>query len=299
MNYITVIMSTYNGEKYLVEQLESILNQDIKGLHIYIRDDGSTDSTKSIIKKYAVNSNVTYSFEKNIGAKNSFMDAINNAPKSYFYALADQDDIWEYNKLSSALEKMSKFDAKKPILYHSSLYLADENGKIYSQVGKYNNYGFLNGENRAVTGCTVVFNDSLMNLLKLHKPRHFPMHDAWIHNLCLAINGTIIYDTNSYIRYRQHSNNVVGGKKGKISSIRRRLKYLKHMESKQTSNMYFEILSNYSSYMDEQNIKRIQKVINYDKSLGNKIKLLFDNSYFKGRLWWIIEKKYLIIFNKL
>lgn len=296
---VVVIMSSYNGEKYIKDQIESILNQDQKEVILYIRDDGSTDNTTDIIRKYTKSGRVILDIGNNLGAKNSFMQAIKNAPQADYYALSDQDDLWDINKISVAIKMIKENECDKtPILYHSALKLADQDGKPYAMVGKYNNIGFLNGETRAVTGCTVVFNKELRNLLCIHLPNIFPMHDAWIHDVCLAVNGKVLYDNNSYIRYRQHGNNVVGGSKSVIGSIKRRLRYLKKMEKCQNSGMYKEILENYSDQMSQLNIERASKLCLYNKSFSNKIYVLVKGKYFKGRLWWKIEQWCLIILGR-
>ena len=299
MEKVTVIMSSYNGEKYIKEQIESILNQDQEELVIYIRDDGSTDATVEILQEYINTGRVFIDTGKNMGAKSSFIQAIQDAPEADYYALSDQDDIWDLNKISVAIEKIKKIeDGVTPILYHSALNLADKDGNIYATTGSYNNIGFLNGENRAITGCTVVFNSVLMELLRMYIPKSFSMHDAWIHNLCLAVDGKVIYDEEAHLRYRQHENNVVGGSKGLFEAIKRRYRYLKKMEKNQISNMYKEIVDNYSDKMPQKNIEKANRLCSYNKSFFNKVNVLFNGHYFKGRLWWRLEKYYLIISNR-
>lgn len=299
MKKTTVIMSSYNGEKYIREQIESILAQDQKDLLIYIRDDGSTDATVEIIQEYVKTGRVLIDAGRNLGAKLSFMQAIHNAPKADYYALADQDDIWEVNKISVGIKQISELeDGKAPVLYHSALKLADKDGNVYATTGTYNNIGFLNGENRSITGCTVIFNSKLMELLRVYNPKSFPMHDAWIHNLCLAVDGKVIYDEEAHLRYRQHENNVVGGSKGLFGAIKRRYRYLKKMEKNQISNMYKEIVDNYSDKMPQKNIEKANRLCSYNKSFFNKVNVLFNGHYFKGRLWWRLEKYYLIISNR-
>lgn len=296
---VTVIMSTYNGEKYIREQIESILNQKHCDIKLYIRDDGSKDKTVNIIQEYTNDGKILLVQGENVGAKDSFMKAIQEAPEAEYYALADQDDLWDEKKIFSAVRKIKEHeDVEKPVLYHSALNLADKDGKVYAKVGTYNNIGFLNGETRAVTGCTVVFNYKLMELLKLYFPKTYPMHDAWIHNLCLAVNGKVVYDENSYIKYRQHDNNVVGGSKGLMGSIKRRLRYLGKMEKNLSCNMYKEILENYSMYMPKENIDKASRLCMYQQSIFNKLFVLFRGNYFKGRLWWKVEKICLVLLNR-
>ena len=103
--FVSVLMSTYNGEKYIREQIESILNQKKVKVHLLIRDDGSQDSTIEIVKEYANKyPNVSVYAGKNIGIGNSFMELLRNAPEADYYAFADQDDVWLDGKLERAIE---------------------------------------------------------------------------------------------------------------------------------------------------------------------------------------------------
>lgn len=92
---ITVLMSTYNGEKYLKEQLDSILNQEQVDLKLLIRDDGSTDGTVNILKEYEnSHTNIKWYSGLNLGCGKSFFQLVLDAPKSDYYAFVDQDDVW-------------------------------------------------------------------------------------------------------------------------------------------------------------------------------------------------------------
>ena len=102
---VTILMSTYNGEKYLEEQIDSLLNQTYKNISILIRDDGSKDNTVHIIKeKKKSNDNITLIEGKNVGFIKSFLELINLAEKSDYYAYCDQDDVWMEEKIQRAVE---------------------------------------------------------------------------------------------------------------------------------------------------------------------------------------------------
>lgn len=125
-------MSTYNGEKYLEQQIENIFAQvgDIE-IRLLIRDDGSTDNSVDIIracqKKYG---KLEYAQGKNLGSNKSFWTLIKNAPDCYdYYAISDQDDVWDVDKLSSAIGMIKKRlkNGKTGVLYFSNLKVVDEN----------------------------------------------------------------------------------------------------------------------------------------------------------------------------
>lgn len=127
-NMVTVLMSTYNGEKYLKEQIDSILSQVDVDVRLVIRDDGSTDNTVGVIKEYSQrNSNVEFTVGKNIGYANSFLTLIQMAGDSDYYAFSDQDDIWKKNKLSTAVDKINGIPY---VVYASNLEMVSENGEF-------------------------------------------------------------------------------------------------------------------------------------------------------------------------
>ena len=130
MEKVAVLMSTYNGEQFLREQLDSILDQENVDLNLYVRDDGSNDHTIDILSEYAdKHSNVHfYRGDKNLGACGSFLELLSKEYDADYFALADQDDIWDKDKISVAIEKLKTLPADKPALYHSNLRIVDQDG---------------------------------------------------------------------------------------------------------------------------------------------------------------------------
>ena len=112
---VLVLLSSYNGEKYIKEQIDSILTQKNITVKLFIRDDGSTDATRNILKEYEKYSNCVVVFGDNIGAANSFLWLIQNAHSSGYYAFSDQDDIWDRDKLSSAISIIKSTGSTIPI----------------------------------------------------------------------------------------------------------------------------------------------------------------------------------------
>ncbi len=300
MYNIVVILSTYNGSEFIREQLNSLADQKIDDMLLYVRDDGSSDDTVEILKSYKDRLNIQICKGKNVGAKNSFIEAIFDAPEARYYALADQDDIWYENKLSVAVDKISgkeQFFDGLPILYHSAANLVDENGTLFGKCGKYKERKFLCGETFYVIGCTAVYNKALRDLLIKHRPTACPMHDAWIHNICLAVGGSVIYDDEGLIGYRQHGKNEVGAAKGLFAAIRRRFRYYKKRVKNQNLLMYKDVLDNYRDVMPEENIERCEKICSYKSSFKNTVRVLTDKKFFKGRFWWSLEQRMFILFR--
>lgn len=118
---VVILMSTYNGEKYIEEQLESLLNQTYSDIKIFIRDDGSKDRTKEIIKQFLQKSKNIFLIEgENIGFINSFFELLNISDTADYYAYCDQDDVWMEDKIERAVKFLEKSDSNKPVLYFSN-----------------------------------------------------------------------------------------------------------------------------------------------------------------------------------
>lgn len=230
MEKVQILMSTYNGEKYLVEQIESILKQDYTNFSLLIRDDGSTDNTVTIIEKYAkVDCRITYYHGNNIGVINSFFDLLKNADITMdYYSLSDQDDVWKVDKLSRAVEKL-KINKAIPTLYCGNVILVNQALQpIVSTIRKAKiipNFGNALVENINF-GCTSVFNSELLDLVKKHIPEFTIMHDWWLY-LSASAFGKVIYDEESFILYRQHEDNVIGSKTNYYDEFKNRLKNFK------------------------------------------------------------------------
>lgn len=102
---VSVLMSTYNGAKYIREQIDSILNQKDVNVELLIRDDGSSDNTAEICKEYQKkNTNIRFYQGENIGVGKSFMELLKKAPEADYYSFSDQDDVWLEDKLSRAVK---------------------------------------------------------------------------------------------------------------------------------------------------------------------------------------------------
>ena len=260
MNRIAILMSTYNGEKYLREQLDSLYNQTITDFDLFIRDDGSVDDTIQIIKSYQERKkNITLIIgDVNLKPAKSFLTLLNQIKGYQYYAFCDQDDVWHSNKLEKAICSIEKI--KKPALYCSNYQLVDcnlnklkDNGH-FSSTDFYSSIVFSNA-----TGCTMIFNNILKEKLSLYFPNFIVMHDDWCHKVCLAIGGIVIYDNEKTIDYRQHDNNVDGG----IHSFWHKIKFLyKRITNKDNlrSRQLHEIVLGYSNIMSKDKINFIETI---------------------------------------
>ena len=223
---LAIIMATYNGEKYLKEQLDSILNQTYDNFTLYIRDDNSTDNTKNIINEYVLkypNKIIEVKDDKiSKGACNNFLFALEyvyNLNKHNIFMFSDQDDVWLDNKIEITLKQYNKIEDKnKPILIYTDAYVADKELNIINKSFiKYSNLrsDYINFNNYLIQnnalGCTICINKNLVGLIKFDI-KNIVMHDAYFTLLASAF-GKVVFINSSTLYYRQHSNNVYGAKK--------------------------------------------------------------------------------------
>ena len=218
---IAVIMSTYNGERYVRDQIESVLVQDAPNVRLYIRDDGSSDETPAILAAYERAGLATVTYGSNIGAASSFFSCLKNAQPADYYAFCDQDDLWLTDKLSRAtamLENATESQKRKPLLYCSELHYCDEN-LHYTHSSHLNKRGVSFATQLYETICsgnTMVFNEALRAEI-LHRGWDGAfLHDWWTSLVACAF-GNIMWDEESRIMYRRTSDNVSPSGMGKLS----------------------------------------------------------------------------------
>lgn len=295
---VQVLMSTYNGEKYLREQLDSILNQEEVEVKLLIRDDGSKDTTMNILKEYERKYECIKVYSgKNLGACNSFFDLIKNADKNIsYYAFADQDDVWKKNKLNRALSKLQKYD-DIPTLYCGAYELVNSNlEKIGNESNHQKKVSFGNSLIECIySGCTGVFNNKLLKLTLRQLPKHAYMHDWWVYMIASSM-GKVICDEEPCMLYRQHENNVLGGNSSRMKQIVRRIRNFRNLcnyvpqQIEEFDNIYQDCLT------DEQR-QLIQCMINKNKNPFKRLEIfkrkeikrnrLLDNLVYKGMfLFW-------------
>ncbi len=227
---VSIVMAVYNGEKYLREQLDSIRKQTDRQWKLFIRDDGSTDRTVSIISQFkrSVPQEVVILHNNGgkRGAKHNFLALIDYVSDDYVM-FCDQDDVWKPDKIKHTLRFMKKAERLQqdgwPVLVHSNLAVADAEGRVVSDsffnsagLPKQSKTGNLLIQNN-VTGCTVMINRALLSLAK-NLPNacreNCIMHDYWL-ALCAQIFGKIYFLDESTVSYRQHGENSVGAKDSK------------------------------------------------------------------------------------
>ena len=286
MKQVAIIISTYNGELFFEQQLESLFNQADVEISIFVRDDCSTDNTLNLLEKYSNRLTIIDNNHINLGVGNSFMETLYSVGDFFdFYAFCDQDDIWLENKLSEAILKLERETG--PVLYCSNQTLVDKNLSVLGERHKESlNTSYLQIlNNNKLTGCTMVWNKELQiallatenrpssNLLKTR------IHDVWV-AMVASVVGKIIYDSNSYIYYRQHENNVVGVRKEKLLSIWRKKLFNSNLRNGR-SMLAGEIHAKFQNNISPKIAQDLECFANYQKSIKYKFLLLKNSSLFK------------------
>lgn len=276
---IAVLMSAYNGEKYIREQIDSILNQEGNfKLKLIIRDDGSTDTTCDILDEYAEKGDVVWYRGENLRSAKSFIDLLYKNTGYDFYAFADQDDVWNPDKLKCGIDAIG--NNNNPCLYFSNAVYVDEalqpmGGTTYHRELKYDFYSAILYP--CYLGCTMVFNNSLAEIVqKANIPDVVQMHDSFLARVCVSVGGTITYDSATHILYRQHSDNVIGATVGKKDAIRRRLKDIFNADAIGIEAQINEILKLYIDRISDEKREFLNAVAGYKKSFGSRLHLAMD-----------------------
>jgi len=276
---IAILLTTCNSEKYLKEQLDSVLKQKFVNVHIYISDDNSKDKTLEIIefyfKKYPKNFKKLYNVKFKESCTN-FYNLILKVPKYNYYAMADHDDVWIKDKLLRAVNFLNKgYD-----LYGSRVKSVDEelNFIAYSPLFE-RSPGFKNALVQGLfANCTTVFTHEVIKLVN-KKKINFITDPAWLLYLLTTFYGKkVYYDKIPRILYRQHSSNIMGlgtSLRSKLS----RLYYFFSGVNKRLNDNHINFLKNITG---KQLKKNIQVLKSFDNMRKNMTYFNFDNNFFKN-----------------
>lgn len=297
---IDILLAAYNGEKYISEQIESILAQSCKNWRLIVQDDCSTDSTAEIVETYVKKHPqkiVLMKREAPSGsAKNNFLDMLKYSDADYTM-FCDQDDFWHKNKIEFTIKKMKQMEFEnknEPVLVHTQLQVVDKNLSVIKK--SFFEYQGLDYKavtlNRLlvqnnVTGCTMMINKQLRDMIKYEDCDSILMHDWWFALIASAF-GKIGFVKNPTISYRQHGDNQLGAVnnrsiKGAVKILRERMK-----SKKRISVTYSQAQAFYDVYKDvfskEQRvcIEKYLKIPKKNKAL--RMVTIIKNNYTKQNL---------------
>lgn len=217
---LNILLSTYNGEKFLADQIESIQAQTFTDWKLLIRDDGSKDGTQAIIQSFVDQDErivwINPDNSDNLGVIKSFHTLL-KYEKADFYCFSDQDDIWLPEKLAVQLKKAQQHSADTPLLVYTDLKVVDQDLQVLHESMIKTQSDHANTEliqeltENTVTGGVALLNQALAELWTGQEKHDLLMHD-WYLGLLAATVGKLIYIDQPTELYRQHANNVLGAR---------------------------------------------------------------------------------------
>lgn len=308
---VTILLATYNSEKFLAEQLNSILDQSYSNWKLIIQDGGSTDSTIDIVKKYLEENSEKVCLirsKERLNACQNFSKLLKHS-KTEFTMFCDHDDVWLPNKIELTLTRIKKEEnnQKVPICVFTDLSVVDEELKLisksffsFSNIDPHRlklNYQLLQN---VPTGCTMMMNRALLNLIP-EIPNGAVMHDHWV-SLTSICFGKLLYLNVPTILYRQHQNNVFGikayGIRFFISKLTIGIK--KSVERfKQNTNQARAFLNVYTDELNDKHKATLKAFISIpDQNYFRKLHTIKKFSLFKSGMLRNIGMIFLFMFFK-
>ena len=281
-------MATFNGERYLHEQLDSIHNQNFNNWTLYVNDDGSGDKTLDILKRYQKKWGVKKLIIRRGPQKGfcqNFLQIINDPKiKADLYFLCDQDDVWMPHKLSHTIKKISRLDPLKPFLYCArTTYVSSDAKNILGQSELFlKPPSFQNAIVQSIAGGnTMAFNNPLKTKAQKYPKAEVVSHDWWLYILNELKGGHTIYDVESTIFYRQHSKSLIGANTGFIAKLKR-LRVLLTGAYRIYNTKHLNAFNKLSVQTNKRNLKLIdQFLILRDKSLIERWRMIDELGLFR------------------
>lgn len=283
-NTIAVLLSAYNGSRFLYEQLDSIRKQESVSVKLIIRDDGSTDETYSKLLDYrASHSDMDITIIKgdNVGYVKSFFlltkFALKQFPRINYFSFSDQDDVWLPDKLISALRQIG-VDDFVPKLYCANALMTDHN---LNEIGLFRDRCPVITPQTCLiqnvaTGCTTLFNRKAAILFVNRQIDNIVVHDQYLYILCMLF-GVVVYDHIPHMLYRQHGLNQVG----KPTLVKRLstslVKLFSHSHSLEQRAR--QIYGEFTGELQGEALEAVKKIAFYRTSMRTVCSLLFDNNF--------------------
>lgn len=283
MKKVNVIMASYNGEKYIAEQLNSLLEQTYSNIDIFIRDDGSIDKTMDIIKEYkekldnsdnGIRIKLINNEGKNLGYPECFYEILSKCDNADYYFFCDQDDVWLPDKIELVVKRLEKENNSLPLLCFSAFDYCDSNLNLVkhsTQINKKIEYKDVVYDLLEAFGFSIAFNNVTKELALKNIPSTTGRKDWWFLMVAAGL-GKVMYEPKYLAKYRRHENAVTyfNTTENLLKSLLRRIKtFILNDSSSAITNSLIEFKEKFSTQLSEENIKTIN---------------IFTSSNFKMRL---------------
>ena len=294
MKKVIVVMSAYNGEAFIENQIESIFAQKDVNVHCLVRDDGSKDNTldrlKNLNNKYK---NIEIIKGDNVGWRKSFLLALKAAGDADYYAFSDQDDIWFENKLIREIEELERHDMNKPLMIHCNRISCNANLIPIKPAPKLPKP--LNRKNALVQeyaqGCSIVLNKKAKELVTRGMPGCSIPHDMWTGLICYYF-GEVYYLPEPLFYHINHGTNASGAghiyksRFGRLRNICKENIY---------PNAAKDILDIYSDLLLKEDEVFLKRTLDARNNLSDRLKLIFDLDFRRKFLIGTLGLKYVVL----
>ncbi|MDR3392581.1 MAG: glycosyltransferase family 2 protein [Sulfuriferula sp.] len=301
---VAVLLSTYNGSKFLLQQLDTLYQQTYPDIKILARDDGSSDSTKSLLENERLKGRVgVLAGSGNLGPALSFFELLRQAvlTDTDYVAFCDQDDVWQPEKIARAVSALSEVANSRAAMYCSRVELVDADLKHISFGGIPRKIGFGNAlvENIA-TGCTIVMNRTAIDLLCENLPSNPQMHDWWCY-LVLSCFGDVIFDPVATIKYRQHGNNTIGVATNALAQYGKRFRrfFGSRKQRAWCSEHAATFMNIYADRIPSPQRRIITQFLAAKSSLWQRLKLVFSSDVWRQKRIDNLILRILILINRI
>jgi glycosyltransferase involved in cell wall biosynthesis len=303
---VAILMTTFNGGKYLDLQLTSIANQNHTNWELHISDDGSTDQTLNIIKKFQhqiTNDVIVYKTGKNLGFVNNFFSLIAKDIKADYFAFADQDDVWCSEKLSRSLTYLKSQDLTYPALYCGRTQLIDQHGKFKGKSRLFKKRpDFRNALVQSIAGGnTMAMNKAAKAIVQQTLPysKDVASHDWWMYIVITAYGGHVHYDPMPSLLYRQHPQNLMGANVGVRAKLQR-LKILTSGIFKEWNDRHLRALDCVATPLSEKTNDALRSFSELrSKNFLTRLRKTFSNGFYRQGLQGQVTLAVAILLRKI
>ena len=299
---VQVLLSTYNGERYLREQLDSFVAQTaFDTMSVLIRDDGSSDGTCAILSEYAQRYGFVVEYGENVGITESYLWLLRHSDRNIeYFAFSDQDDVWLPDKIETALRSLDALDRNSPRLFASLSEIVDESLlHIGVSLQPRREVGFYNAMvQNACPGHTQVFDSRLRDILcRIRCPEDVLVIDWWVY-LAAAAMGTIRFEPRILVRHRQHDDNAVGYRISAFSQFFIRLKRTHSGEAANITRQLRSFLATYEECLPEEYRVEILRFLSESRNFRLRLAYLCSTPLYRQTAAETAAVKILYIFGK-
>jgi glycosyltransferase involved in cell wall biosynthesis len=302
MDKVVIALATYNGSKYLEEQIESLFSQTYRNIDIVVRDDGSTDATADILAKYdgefrdGISLHVLKDSLGNLGYVRNFLYIMRNCGDAAFYGFCDQDDFWLPDKVQRAVEALSKDEQDKPLIYASNYFTCDKDLNIVDKGHEPTSFTDLDvGKSLSLfdggwfLGFTIMMNKALKQLAFDNDVEAMYSHDIWVQAVAVGFNAEFFYDSNETVLFRRHDATTSIAEADTFNSFLSSWKY-RWQESFGDGTMFRRLKDSMTSYQkqygdkvqNDQDVLFLELFGDEDASMHRINKLFYPHRLKKG-----------------